>query len=301
MSNFSATVTSTTRRHVEICDSSYQLKLGKLGSRSFNVCVGDTVTCKLVNDEVAVTAVSDRKNIISRSYQGKVKDLAANIDHLFIVTAVGPLFNSTFIDRVLAVARAQKVPVTLVVNKVDQQEDHNQSIDQIKIYKEIDLPVVESSAVSNIGIELLISKIMEPEIKIVAFTGVSGVGKSSIINVLIPKARSRTNEVSSRTGQGRQTTTQSLAHPYPPEAPSKFLIDMPGVQKFGISHLSEDEVRDSLVEFRQHEKLCKFSDCSHLIEADCEVVRALKAGKIPPSRYRSYCDMNAEIKESKRY
>ncbi len=301
MSSFQAKVTSSTRRYIEICDPDSNLVLGKLGSRSFKVTVGDNVICEKQRDELIVTGVTKRKNILKRSYFGKEKELAANIDHLFIICAPGSIFNSFFIDRVLITSHSQSIPTTLIVNKIDQTKELEESNAQIQNYKKIGYNVELTSAKESLGLDPIFNVLSDDSISSVALTGVSGVGKTSLINAILPKALARIQEVSERTGQGRQTTSQSIAHLYVEGEKIKFIIDMPGVQKFGISHLSEDEVRAGFLEFAEISKKCKFSNCSHILEPKCAVLKGIINKEISQERYDSYLGIINEIKENEPY
>ncbi len=300
MTSFPATVSSATRRYVEICDSSFQLTLGKAASRSLDLTVGDQVTCEMQKSEVIVSSVIKRQNLINRSYQNKTKDIVANVGHLYIVTAVGPLLNTIFIDRIYALAFLQQIPTTIVLNKVDVIEGLDEARQRLGCYLKIDVPIIEVSAKQNIGIADLRSKILGTGCNLIAFSGVSGVGKSSLINALIPNASVRIEAVSRRTGQGRQTTSQSLAYPFPSEKPQMLLVDTPGLQNFGVSHLTELEARNAFPEFKTLAG-CKFQDCKHISEPNCLVLSGLKAGTIAMSRYESYRGMLEEIKQSQPY
>lgn len=300
MTSFPATVSSATRRYVEICDKSYQLTLGKAASRSLDVTVGDLVTCEMQKTELLVTAVSPRKNLINRSYQNKTKDIVANVGHLFIVTAVGPLLNTIFIDRIYALAFLQQIPTTIILNKVDVVENLEEAKNRLVCYSKINVPIIEISAKTNIGISDLCSVILQTGCDLVAFAGVSGVGKSSLINALIPTATVRINTVSRRTGQGKQTTSQSIAYPFTSDKPQMLLVDTPGVQSFGVSHLTELEARDAFPEFKVLAG-CRFQDCKHISEPNCLVLSGLKEGTISISRYESYLGMLDEIKDNQPY
>ena len=135
-----------------------------------------------------------------------------------------------------------------------------------------------------------------------AFTGISGVGKSTILRALLPEATIRTGEVRARTGQGRQTTSQTVGHLFQRAATAPALLfDLPGVQQFGVCHLTESEVHAGFPELERLRSQCKFSDCSHHAEPACAVREAVLQGALAASRYRSYLDMIKEIRAAARY
>jgi ribosome biogenesis GTPase len=298
MTSFEAIVSSVTRRYAEICDAHYSMTLAKIASRDLDVCIGDHVVCEHQKQEIMVTELKPRRNILNRSYLGKTKDIVANVDHLYIVTAVGPLLNHVFIDRILALAHLRNISSTIVLNKVDKSEDLPAAQAALKCYQQIQIPILEVSIKKDIGLEILKREFLDSQHKLIALCGVSGVGKSSLINKLLPEASARIDAVSKRTGQGKQTTTQAIAYPFPANSPQMLLVDTPGLQNFGISHLSEIEAKDAFVEFGYN---CKFQDCKHISEPGCTVLNRVKKGEIANSRYESYLGILEEIKANKPY
>ena len=298
MSSFRATVSSVTRRYAEICDESNSFTLAKIATRSLDICIGDEVECEKQKEETMVIGVIPRRNILNRSYQGKTKDIVANVDRLYIVTAVGPLLNPVYIDRILAVAHLRNISSTIILNKIDKVDELPEAEAKLACYRQLNIPIHKISIKKELGVAELGSEFASGEHKLIALCGVSGVGKSSLINKLLPNASARIDSVSSRTGQGKQTTTQAIAYNYPENAPQIMLVDTPGLQSFGVSHLSLEEARDSFVEFGN---LCKFKDCKHISEPDCAVRNKLERGEIAQSRYESYLGILEEIKSVKRY
>jgi ribosome biogenesis GTPase len=298
MSTFNATVSSVTRRYAEICDGSFNLTLAKVASRDLDICIGDHVECELQKGETMVIGLKPRQNIINRSYQGKTKDIVANTDHLYIVTAVGPLLNTIFLDRILALAHLRNISSSIILNKIDKEEELAGANEILECYRRINIPVIPISVKKEQGLESLRSEFLKDSHKTIALCGVSGAGKSSLINKFIPEATARIDAVSKRTGQGKQTTTQAIAYPFPSSAPRMLLVDTPGLQNFGISHLSELEAKDSFVEFGSN---CRFQDCRHISEPGCLVQERIKSGEIAQSRYESYLGMIEEIKSVKHY
>jgi len=301
MNSFVATVTSATRRYAEICDADFSFKLAKVASRSLDICPGDLVTCESQQTETMVTEATPRQNIISRSYRNKTKDIVSNVGHLFIVTAVGDLFNTVFVDRAFAVAHSQNIPTTIIVNKSDLQEESAHTKPTVDLYAKIGTDVIWTSAKAKLGIDELSQKITNLDVKNISMLGISGAGKSSLINSLLPNAAIRTQEVSARTGQGRQTTTQAFAYPFPESSPKILLFDTPGLQSFGINHLSESQIQAGFLEFQNLEKRCRFQDCRHLSEPECVIIEKVKQGLIANSRYKNYCAMIAEIDSDQPY
>lgn len=295
-----ATVVSATRRFVQLLESNGKTHIARARSKAVDAVVGDKVLFEDEGDRAIVVEVLPAKNKLSRSYREETKKLAANLDELFIVTAIGPLFNTYFIDRIMAVAAAEFIPFTLVVNKSDLGAEHFEPL--LEIYRRIETPLFCTSAKFGKEMELFEERINNPAIEVAAFCGVSGVGKSTILNYLLPGTRARTDEVSVRTGQGKQTTSQAIGYTLERNsAPRLLLIDLPGVQSFGITHLSKEQVGNAFPEIVTYRQNCAFDNCSHLSEENCGVVRAVENREIPFSRYESYAKMIAELDEARRY
>jgi ribosome biogenesis GTPase len=263
-----------------------------------DICIGDEVECEKQKEETMVIGVIPRRNVLNRSYQGKTKDIVVNVDRLYIVTAVGPLLNTVFIDRILAVAHLRNIASTIILNKIDKADELSAAEAQLACYNQLNIPIHKISIKKDLGVTELGYEFASGDHKLIALCGVSGVGKSSLINKLLPNASARIDSVSTRTGQGKQTTTQAIAYNFPEDAPKIMLVDTPGLQSFGISHLTLEEARDSFVEFGHN---CKFKDCKHISEPECTVRYKVGRAEIAQSRYESYLGILEEIKSVKRY
>ena len=293
-------ILTATRRHVTLLDEKGEQHDGVVATRAFQVCVGDTVSFSLDTTGAAqVYELTKRRNKISRNTIGKEKLLATNLDLLILVTAVDPLFNTTFIDRVSVVASLQDIPLLIVINKTDLHEQLKQTEPCIKIYNDIGFSTHCLSAKKGDGLESLENIIAQKKQSTIALTGISGVGKSTIINTLMPKLTIETSDVSRKTGQGKQTTSQAMGYHYAKN--NGVIIDLPGVQQFGITQLTKEQVRGSFPEFQKHSPACRFANCWHLEEPECGIKAAIDGSNIATSRYQSYCDMLDEIQEAKPY
>lgn len=296
----SCRVISLSRRSAQVLLPSGEIAAAKMRGKSGDPVVGDYVRCREAKSEQVIEGVLPRKNVLSRTYRDVSKELVANIDLLFIVAAVGPLFNTTFIDRVLAVAHNQEIPAALIINKSDIAAEEAEALS--RTYGDIGLPVYVISAKFNLGMDRISQIINNPDYSLVAFAGVSGVGKSTLINNFVPGAKQRTAEVSEYTGLGKQTTTLALAHRCQRQgAPELLLVDLPGVQNFGVTHLDAIHVASSFPEFESRRHLCRYGDCLHLKEDECAVKTALENGEIRQSRYDSYVGMITEIEAARPY
>ena len=273
------------------------------GIRSTNpVAVGDRVT---VSDTLFITDIEDRRNYIIRKSINLSKQshiLAANIDlALLVVTVSRPQTSTTFIDRFLASAEAYRVPVVLVFNKTDLLDDDERRYQQmmVTLYETIGYECRQISAELGDGVEALRPML---EGKITLLSGNSGVGKSTLINRLIPGANLRTAEISDVHQTGQHTTTFSEMIPLPSpaaDAAPSYLIDTPGIKGFGTFDMEREELTSYFKEIFEFSKQCRFSNCTHTHEPGCAVRQALDDHYIAQSRYQSYLSMLDDKDENK--
>lgn len=251
--------------------------------------------------EGVVTALETRRTVLARpDFSGMMKPVAANIDQVLVVTSPVPEFNEGLVDRYLVAARLSNVPAVLVLNKIDtlDQEQRQQLQSRTGIYNTIGYPVIYTSAVSSHGLEPLYRQL---EGRTSVFVGQSGVGKSSLINALLPDALAKTAEVSQATSKGRHTTSVSrLYHLQGHGMQNGRLIDSPGVREFGLWDVSGEDVIHGFIEFPEYADQCKFRDCKHLNEPGCGLLQAVKEGHISRQRLESYHRIVDSIEEKKR-
>lgn len=272
------------------------------GIRSTNpVAVGDRVQIVLNQEGTAfISEIEDRKNYIIRKASNLSKQshiLAANLDQcLLVVTVNYPETSTTFIDRFLASAEAYRIPVKLVFNKTDcySEEDLRYLDALITLYTTIGYPCFKVSALTGKGIEE-IRNVLHGQITL--FSGNSGVGKSTLINALMPHLNVKTGEISNAHNKGMHTTTFSEMFPTPND--DGYIIDTPGIKGFGTFDMEEEEVGHYFKEIFHYSAECKYSNCTHTHEPGCAVRRAVEEHLISESRYASYLSMLEDKNEDK--
>ncbi|KMM32339.1 ribosome small subunit-dependent GTPase A [Parabacteroides goldsteinii] len=269
--------------------------------RSTNpVSVGDRVDIDINNEGTAfITKIEDRKNYIIRRASNLSKQshiIAANLDQaMLIVTVNYPITTTVFIDRFLATAEAYGVPVKLVFNKIDRYkgEDKEYLDALINLYTTIGYPCSTLCAKTEEGLDALKAELKD---KITLLSGHSGVGKSTIINKLVPGVNLRTGDISEYHNKGMHTTTFSEMIPLPEGG---YLIDTPGIKGFGTIEMETAEISHYFPEIFKFSEDCRFNNCSHRHEPGCAVLQALEDHYISESRYKSYLSILEDKEESK--
>ncbi|MCB9071875.1 MAG: ribosome small subunit-dependent GTPase A [Prevotellaceae bacterium] len=260
------------------------------------VTVGDRVE---FDDTGYITELHERKNYIVRKPTNLSKQLhiiAANLDQaILVVTIKNPTTSTTFIDRFLATAEAYHIPTILVFNKIDllNAEDESYLNAFIHLYESIGYQCLKMSAANGDGISALQAQLAG---KISLLSGNSGVGKSTIINQIVPNSSAKTGEISNSHHKGMHTTTFSEMYEISTDT---FLIDTPGIKGFGMVDMNEEEIGHFFRDIFEASKNCRFNNCSHRHEPGCAVLQAVNEHRIATSRYESYLSILEDITEGK--
>ena len=232
-----------------------------------------------------IEIVQDRTSVLTRPdfYDG-VKPVAANIDQIIIVSSVLPSLSLNIIDRYLVAAEDVDITPVILLNKVEllDSQQLNEVENQLNIYRDIGYQIVYTSCKTMTGLNELAICLKD---KVSVFVGQSGVGKSSLINELLPEADEIIGEISNNSGLGQHTTTTAKLLHFPAGGD---LIDSPGVREFALWHLSAERLTNGFREFRDYLGGCKFRDCKHGNDPGCLIKVAVDDGKISPQRYQSY-------------
>jgi len=264
------------------------------------VTVGDRVLIEQSQERTAfIVEIEARKNYIIRRSSNLSKQshiIASNLDQAFLIVTVNyPVTTTTFVDRFLATAEAYNIPVKLVFNKTDRYKtDDLEYLDAIiNLYESIGYPCLKISAVQEIGLENLYELLKN---KITLLSGHSGVGKSTIINKIIPGLNLKTQAISEYHNKGVHTTTFSEMIPLPFGG---YIVDTPGIKGFGTIDMERGEISHYFPEIFKISKNCKYNNCTHRKEPGCAVIEALNNQFISQSRYNSYLGILEDKTEGK--
>ena len=273
------------RYQVELPDKS-RISCVTRGKKTDLAC-GDKVIIKLTDKaEGVVETCLERASILYRSSTIKSKTIATNVTQIIIVLATQPSFYEVLLNRCLVAAEAANIKPLIVLNKCDLADADDAKV-KLKLYENLGYNVLHLSAKQEIS--ALRPYLANHQSVLV---GQSGMGKSTMINALLPDQNVRTQIMSEALDSGKHTTT--AAHLYHLDLTSS-LIDSPGLQEFGLNHLSQTDLELAFIEFRPYLGKCRFNNCKHTHEPDCAVTMAVNAGKISRVRLAIYQDLSLEL------
>ncbi|MBN3808446.1 ribosome small subunit-dependent GTPase A [Paraburkholderia sp. Ac-20347] len=258
------------------------------------VAVGDRVDYQSTSaDQGVIVAIGERRNLLYRSDQFKSKLFAANLDQLLIVLATEPHFSEDLLGRALVAAEANGLTPIILLNKIDLEAVLPLARQRLERYRALGYTVLEVSEKQHPEeAHAILSAHLNGHQTILL--GQSGMGKSTLVNLLIPDAEAATREISTALNSGRHTTTFTRLYKLPGGGA---LIDSPGFQEFGLYHLTEGTLERAFPEFRPLLAHCRFYNCHHLHEPGCAVLEAVADGRVAPERHALYAQLVHEISQ----
>ena len=270
----------------------------KLRQNLGDIACGDSVVIQIdTKDHAVVVAVNERKNLLEKTgFAGQAKTVAANIGQVVIVCSVEPEPNGYLIDRYLTATENLPAEALIIINKIDLLNDENKLvIDSIKeTYRNIGYRLIETSIKNNTGLNELKEALQNTTSILV---GLSGVGKSSLVKMLLPDIEIRIGEISTASKEGKHTTTVSSLYHLPDGGA---LIDSPGVRDFTPRNRNKEDVVKGFIELKPYQGYCKFSNCTHTTEPGCAITEALNKGELSQQRVNSFKKMLEDLEEQAR-
>lgn len=293
---FTGTVTRTHGRHHFVTAPDGKIYEAHRRGKKADVVVGDIVDCtEPQGDVVAIEKVHDRENLLYRSDEWRIKELASNLTLVAVVIASRPTFNPWFVWKAVIAAKTEGIHVLIIRNKRDL-DDKKEEIERFcdLMRNECGAEVVDVSAQNEPAetLQVLGSRFAGGRVLLV---GQSGMGKSTILNVLCPDAKAKTREFSEALDLGKQTTTTTSMYFTTLDGKDTEIIDSPGFQEFGLAHITAVDIQQAMPDIVRHIEGCRFYNCTHTNEPGCSVKKAVEDGKIDPDRYAFYCALIAGL------
>ena len=271
-------------RHYVVQAGGFRLQCVTRGKKS-DVAVGDIIHFKQTSpDQGVIESIAERKALLYRSDQYKSKLLAANVTQLFVVVATEPNFSDDLVSRALVAAEAAGIGAHIILNKIDVEALLPKAHERVSLYASLGYPVHEVSAHTSPDATCdKLRPLLQGQTTILI--GQSGMGKSSLINLLIPDADIATREISAALDSGKHTTTFTRLYEM---GAGTAIIDSPGFQEFGLYHLTEGMLERAFREFQPYLGQCRFYNCHHLTEPGCSILAAVESKRIAPIRHALY-------------
>ncbi len=262
---------------------------GKFKNEEIIPVVGDNVEIEVIDEdkgEAIIEKILPRINYVKRPR-------IANIDQIiFIISTKHPKPDLLMLDKQLAYAQKLGIKAVIILNKIDLEENYK-PIENL--YEKIGYKVIATSAKEKFGIEE-VKEVLKNKISV--FSGNSGVGKSSIINMIFEEDKTQEGEISQKNKKGKNTTTDTKLYEL---EKNTYIADTPGFSNFDITEIESSELDKYFIEFKQEIQNCEFIGCTHLKEKNCGIKKALEAGRISKERYENYCKIYEELKDKEKH
>ncbi len=278
---------------IETADGTRMLAHGR-GKKS-DVIVGDRVRWQVSGDEAVIESFEPRTSLLKRQDEWRSKNFAANIDLLLIMVATDPPYSESQLSRALIAAEDGRIAVKIVLNKIDLPEAVA-ARERLAPYRKMGYDVLEVAVKTDpTGTKALLEPLLDGKTTLVL--GPSGMGKSTLVNLLVPHADAQVGEISKALKSGKHTTTTTTWY-WLDDARRSALIDSPGFQEFGIHHIQSAELGSLMLDYGMYLGDCKFANCTHRHEPACGVRAAIARGDISPSRERIYEELMGELERA---
>ena len=278
---------------IETADGSRMLAHGR-GKKS-EVIVGDRVRWQVSGDEAVIESFEPRTSLLKRQDEWRSKNFAANIDLLLIMVATDPPYSESQLTRALIAAEDGRIAVKIVLNKIDLPEAAA-ARERLAPYRKMGYEVLEVAVKTDpAGTKALFEPLLQDKTTLVL--GPSGMGKSTLVNLLVPHADAQVGEISKALKSGKHTTTTTTWY-WLDDARQSALIDSPGFQEFGIHHIKSADLGSLMLDYGMYLGDCKFANCTHRHEPACGVRAAIARGDISPSRERIYEELMGELERA---
>jgi len=268
-----------------------------LRGRRTDLVVGDLVRWQPAGDEGVIEQVEPRRNLLFRQDEWRTKSFAANLDQILILVAGEPVFSESQLVRALIAASSAGIAAHIGLNKIDRPSAEL-ARERLLPHRTTGLPVLEVALKAD-PVQARARLMPMLQGKVTLLLGPSGTGKSTLINLLVPHAKAQVGEISQALNSGRHTTTSTLWYWLDDER-SGALIDSPGFQEFGLSHIEATGLATLMPDLREHLGHCRFYNCQHRHEPGCGVLAAVEHGDIVASRYHLYAQIHDELTQSRR-
>ena len=285
-------------RHVVVEDTQGQRRLCHPRGKHNQAVVGDWVQWQVSDDQGTIEAIEPRQNLFYRQDDVRTKSFAANLDQVLVLVAAEPTFAIQLVARALIAATHAGIPTLIAVNKADLQAPFKTAWDRLSAYRNLGSHMLGLSLLeSNEGLADLQTLLQD---KTTLVLGPSGVGKSTLINRLVPQAQALTQGISRALNSGKHTTTTTTWY-WVDDAKKTALLDSPGFQSFGLHHIAAQDLVRCMPDLASHTQACKFHNCTHVHEPGCGVRQALTEKVLDADRYQRYVEIHAELSSQRAY